>query len=199
MREPVGCGGPSVLMSFWRILGWLGRDSPPKGQRVWLFYSGPENYLDKHGERDFTSGRFLWSCAKGTAKGDLALLYRRSLTRASAKDMVSEGLISEKKAEELKGTRIGSDIPILWQVTSGNKGPLAPWAASRWVVCLARIHPPVRLLELKAEPRLKRWRDLRWNLQAQGRDALEIPPFAWAVIKELISTRLDRQVPQLTD
>jgi hypothetical protein len=66
-------------------------------------------------------------------------------------------------------------------------------------VCLARIQPPVRLSELKAEPRLKRWRDLRWNFQAQGRDALEIPLFAWTVIKELISSRLDRPVPQLME
>ena len=88
-------------MSFWRIFGWPGRDSSPRGKRVWLFYSGPENYLDKHGERDLTSGRFLWSCAKGTAKGDLALLYRRSLTGASIKEMINEGLISQRRAEEL--------------------------------------------------------------------------------------------------
>ena len=101
--------------------------------------------------------------------------------------------------EELKGMSIGSDIPILWQVTSGNKGPLGAWGASCWVKCLGRISPPISLSELKAEPRLKRWRDLRWNFQAQGRDALEIPPFAWEVIKELISSRLDRQVPGLID
>ena len=89
------------MMSFWRIFGWPGRDSSPRGKRVWLFYSGPENYRDKHGERDLTSGRFLWSCAKGTAKGDLALLYRRSLTGASIKEMINEGLISQRRAEEL--------------------------------------------------------------------------------------------------
>jgi hypothetical protein len=104
--------------------------------------------------------------------------------------MLNEGLISEDMVQQLKGRKIGSDIPILWRVISGNKGPLGSWGASCRVECVTRIDPPITLSELKGEPRLRKWRDLRWNFQAQGRDALEIPECAWVVLKEMITMRV---------
>jgi hypothetical protein len=51
--------------------------------KYWLFYAGPENYLSEDGERQFT-GELVWSSAPEVSPGDLALLYRRSLSKVTA-------------------------------------------------------------------------------------------------------------------
>lgn len=192
-----------------RLLGYLRksafagrRRSPPRASgeiKHWLFYAGPENYLSERGEIDFNRGKWHWSASPEVAMGDLVLLYRRSMARLTVDAIVEMTGMPERTAQELKRKPIGSDIAAIWEVVSGNRGPLGSWQASCMVRQLARIAPALTLAELKADRRLRAWKDLRWNFQAQGRDALEIPAFAWEVIKELISSRLDRPVPQLAD
>ncbi len=166
--------------------------------RYWLFYAGPENYLSDQGERDFSNTEWVWSGPREATQGDLALLYRKSLSRLSANEMAQSTGMPMEKAEELKRRGIGSDIPALWQVTTGDQGALGPWQSSSAVRQLAKIEPPITLSELKANRQLKKWRDLQWNFQAQGRDALEIPEFAWIILKKIISERIGRPFEQLT-
>jgi hypothetical protein len=52
------------------------------------------------------------------------------------------------------------------------------------------------LEELQAVSELKRWKSLRWNFQATGRSALEIPPFAWEVLSEIIERKYGIKVDQ---
>lgn len=87
---------------------------------------------------------------------------------------------------------VGSDLVAVWQVTSGNLGPLHHWPASCRVRHLATLAPPIALTELKATPALKRWTDLRWSFHSQGRAAIPIRDFAWAVLETLIATRIGR-------
>jgi predicted RNA-binding protein with PUA-like domain len=166
--------------------------------RYWLFYAGPENYLSEQGERDFAQGEWEWSGVPEVSKGDLALLYRKSVTRISAKALVELVGMPIETAHELKRKGIGSDISVLWQVQSANRGPLAKWQASYIVRTLAKIEPPITLSELKATPALRKWEDVRWNFQAQGRDALEIPEFAWVILKNIVSARITVPIEQLT-
>lgn len=163
--------------------------------RYWLFYAGPENYLSEQGERDFTNIEVVWSSVPDVAKGDQVLLYRKSLSDWSLNTMVELTGMSIKKAQELKRKGIGSDIPSVWEVVSGNLGCLGKWQTSCAVRHQANINPPIKLRDLKADLRLKRWQDLRWNFQAQGRDAIEIPEFAWVIIKEMISSRIGPTQP----
>jgi hypothetical protein len=58
------------------------------------------------------------------------------------------------------------------------------------VTHLASINPPLKLAELREDFRLLKWEDLRWNFQSKGREALEIPHFAWLIISEMISKRV---------
>ena len=161
--------------------------------KYWLFYAGPENYLSEDGERNFT-GELVWSSAPEISPGDLALLYRRSLSKVTVQMMVEGTGMPVETAEAIKRQGIGSDIVALWQVTSGNLGPLNEWQASCQVRHLATIAPPIALKELKGMKPLRKWQDLRWNFQAQGREALEIPEFAWKILKELISARITVQL-----
>lgn len=85
----------------------------------------------------------------------------------------------------------------MWQVTSGSLGPLHHWPASCRVRHLATLAPPITLTELNATPALKRWTDLRWSFQSQGRAAIPIPDFAWAVLETLIATRIGRAITDL--
>lgn len=108
--------------------------------------------------------------------------------------MVEGTGMSADTAEAIKRKGIGSDIAALWQVTSGNLGPLHGWQASCQVRHLATIVPPIALKELKGIQALRKWEDVRWNFQAQGRDALEIPEFAWRMLKDLITARIAVQL-----
>jgi hypothetical protein len=44
----------------------------------------------------------------------------------------------------------------------------------------------MQLEQLKAITQLKKWEGLRFNLQAKGHSALEIPAFAWEIINNVI-------------
>jgi hypothetical protein len=163
----------------------------------WLFYAGPENYLGASGERDFAAADGLWSGAAGVRECDLAVLYRRSLSRWSAEQMSELTGMSPEQARGLRERRIGSDIPLVWLITSGDQGPFNGWAHGFAVKLIASIEPPIGLKELRAEKRLRRWQDLRWNFRADGRDALEIPDFAWSVLREKIEQRLGTPITLL--
>jgi hypothetical protein len=163
--------------------------------RAWLFYAGPENYLDAGGERDFAASECVWSCSPDVAVGDVALLYRRALNWSIA-TMVGAGMLPAV-AKTAKVRNIGSDLPVLWQLLSGDVGPLHDWASSCHVRHLATLTPPISLKELKAIPALRRWEDLRWNFRAKGRAAVEIPAFAWEILATRIGERLGRRVEAL--
>jgi hypothetical protein len=94
----------------------------------WLFYSGPENYLSAEGERNFASEIGLWSGVPGVRKGDLALLYRRSLTKVSVGQMREMTGMSLQRARVVKRRKIGSDIPVVWRIVSDDKGPFNSWS-----------------------------------------------------------------------
>jgi hypothetical protein len=155
----------------------------------WLFYAGPENFLDRAGVRQFP-GHWRWSCTPDVAPGDLAILYRRSLGKMSPAAMVEAFGMTVEVAQAVKRQAIGSDLAGVWRVTSGNLGPLHDWDASCDVEHLADIQPPIALRELKAVPGLRKWEDLRWNFQAQGRAALAIPDVAWSILKDMIRERV---------
>ncbi len=164
---------------------------------AWLFYAGPENYLDRTGVRTFVGQDLIWSCEPETALGDLALVYRRSLGEVSVKQLVERLGMPPDTVRTVKQMGIGSDIGALWQVTSGNLGPLHDWPASCHVRQLTCLSPPLTLKELKAVPRLRGWEDLRWSFQAQGRAALKIPTSVWPVLRELLCTRIREAIPGL--
>jgi hypothetical protein len=163
----------------------------------WLFYAGPENYLCAHGERNFAAEEGLWSGASGVRNGDLAALYRKSLSKVSIEQMRELTGMSLQLAAEVKQRQIGSDILLIWRIVSGDQGPFGKWSNGYTVKLLVSIDPPITLKELKAESRLQKWQELRWNFQAQGREALEIPEFAWAVLREMVEQRLGRRMPEL--
>jgi hypothetical protein len=89
--------------------------------KVWLFYAGPENYLDQDGEREF-AGVFQWSSAPGVSAGDLVLLYRRSLTKVPTSLLVEVTGMALEVAQHVRRSEIGSDIAAVWRVTSGISG-----------------------------------------------------------------------------
>jgi hypothetical protein len=165
--------------------------------RYWLFYAGPENYLVATGERDSSREELLWSAAPEVAPRDLALLYRTSVSRLSVNEMVRLAGMSTDVAKQLKAQRIGSDIPLLWEVISRDLGPFGTWQSGCHVRFLTKIDPPLTLAELKGERALQKRSDLRWNFQAEGRDALEIPGFAWKILKRLIRERSSQAPEQL--
>jgi len=123
-------------------------------------------------------------------RGDLALLYRKSLKKFSPQELSQMLHMSLEHAKELKRHDVGSDIADVWEVIAGDQGPMPGWESSCLIRHVATIQPPVRLSELKAKQQLLKWKDLRWNFQAQGRDALEIPEFAWVLINQIIGERL---------
>lgn len=159
---------------------------------VWLFYAGPENWLDDNGERDF-SEQILWSCERYTQHGDLALLYRKSIDHMSPARLVKEFNLKREVAEEVKRRELGKDISLVWKVTSVKKLILPMWwrwAAGCWVERITRIDPPLKLDELRKDKRLwGNWEDLRRNFHASGRAALEIPLSAWTRLAEMIEER----------
>jgi hypothetical protein len=93
----------------------------------------------------------------------------------------------EDVAKRLKKTRIGKDFPVIWEATSDAKRKLFwHWVYGCSTKEIQRINPPLLLEVLKTKLQLKKWEGLRWNLQARGRSALEIPEFAWNAITNLI-------------
>ena len=157
---------------------------------VWLFYAGPENYLDARGEAEFAH-ELVWSAAPQVRIGDTAVLYRRSLGKLTAERLAKDADMPLTLAQALKKSGIGSDLSALWEVASLDLGPLGPWAASCRVHQIGQIRPPLTLKELRGNrPLYGAWPDLRWNFQAQGRDALEVPGRAWAILEPLVRARL---------
>ncbi len=172
------------LFSFWRSTRHTTSAGAPK--RYWLFYAGPENYLFEGGACDLPRETF-WSCERETKRGDLILVYRKSMDQLSVSYLVRQFGMSEDVAKRLKKTRIGKDFPVIWEATSDAKRTMFwHWTYGCNTKEVQRINPPLLLEALKAKQQLKKWEGLRWNLQARGRSALEIPEFAWNSINNLI-------------
>src|SRR3990172_63364 len=85
------------------------RRPPTKGQKFWLFYAGPENYLDENGERDY-QGEIFWSCEPETRKGDLILLYRKSINQLTVNLLISKFNMTKELAQDIKKKGVGKDI-----------------------------------------------------------------------------------------
>lgn len=179
------------LSSFWRLTRHTTSGEATK--RYWLFYAGPENYLFEGGVRDLPQEAF-WSCESETKRGDLILVYRKSMNHLSVDHLVREFGILENVAKRVKNAGIGKDFPVIWEVTSDAKRKLLwHWPYGCDTKELQRIDPPLRLQELKSELRLRKWEGLSWNLQARGHVVLEIPKFAWDVITNMIEDTRSRQ------
>ena len=158
-----------------------------------MFYAGPENYMAPDGLIDFTGREFTWSCVPDVASGDFALMYRKGLGKVSLSDIRRLTGVTAERAKTIKRD-VGSDIAEIFEIISGPKGPVGPWAETCDIRHLTSIRPALKLIELRADFRLLKWDDLRWNFQSQGRDALKIPEFACDVIDGMISGRTARQI-----
>lgn len=158
----------------------------PRGKGFWLFYAGPENYLCSSGVRELPQETF-WSCESETQKGDFILVYRKSMNPLSVDFLTREFDMPRQVAIRVKQSNVGKDFPAIWEATTDAKPtPRWGWAYGCEAREVQRIDPPLSLDQLKAEPRMRKWGGLRWNLQAKGRSALEIPQDAWDVIVSLI-------------
>ena len=178
-----------VLVVIFLILRSTIRDSSAGDQKFWLFYAGPENYLDEKGEIDY-QGEMLWSCEPGTRKGDLILLYRKSINQLTVDTLIRRFGMTREVAQDIKKRGVGKDISALWQAVSDSKRqPLWKWPYGCYVRQIQKLNPPISLEELKAIPALKGWEALRWNFQAKGHGALEIPPFAWEILSQTIERK----------
>ncbi len=166
-----------------------GADSAPDARKYWLFYAGPENYLSEAGLLELPRETF-WSCEPQTSEGDLILVYRKSMSQLSVDRLVQQFGMPRHVATAVKRTRVGKDFPVLWRaVSSAQQQPSWHWPYGCQTTEIQQINPPLLLEELKAEPQLRKWEDLRWNLQARGRSALEIPEFAWSLIVSMIQRK----------
>jgi hypothetical protein len=178
-----------VLVAIIWIFRPIRRDSSNVDQKFWLFYAGPENYLDKNGERDFQE-EILWSCEPGTRKGDLILLYRKSINQLTVDALIRRFKMTKEVAQDIKKKRVGKDISALWQAVSNSRRQLLwGWPYGCYVREIQKLNPPVSLEELKEVPELRRWKSLRWNFRATGRSALEIPSFAWEILLKIIERK----------
>jgi len=178
-----------VLVVVFLILKPAERGFSAVTQKFWLFYAGPENYLDENGENDF-QGKILWSCEPGTRKGDLILLYRKSINQLTINDLIRKFKMTKEVAQDIKKRGVGKDISALWQTVSDSKRKIFwKWKYGCDMQEIQKFNPPVRLEELKAVTALKRWEALRWNFQAKGHSALEIPPFAWEILSKIIEKK----------
>jgi hypothetical protein len=105
--------------------------------------------------------------------------------------------MTKEVAQDIKKRGVGKDFSALWQAVSDSKRRLLwGWPYGCYVREIQNLNPPVRLEELKAVPGLKRWESLRWNFQAKGRGALEIPPFAWEILSEIIERKCGVKINQ---
>lgn len=178
-----------VIVAIFLILKPLRRRSSNVDQKFWLFYAGPENYLDEKGECDH-QGEILWSCEPETRKGDLILLYRKSINNLTVNTLIRRFNMTEEVAQDIKKRRVGKDISAVWRAVSGGKRQsLWGWPYGCYVQEIQKLNPPLSLEELKAVPELKRWKSLRWNFRATGHSALEIPPFAWEILLKIIERK----------
>ena len=158
-------------------------------KKYWLFYAPPETYLSHRGIVDLPQHAF-WSCEPETKRGDLILVYRRSMNHLKVDDLVREFGMTREIATDVKQARIGMDFPVIWEASSNASAtPQWHWPYGCDTKELRRINPPLLLKALKSDSRLREWEGLRSNLQARGRSALEIPEFAWNVIISMIQTR----------
>jgi hypothetical protein len=179
----------TILVVIFLIFKSVKRDSSAITQRFWLFYAGSENYLDRNGERDF-QGKILWSCDPSTRKGDLILLYRKSINKLTVNVLMRRFKMTKEVAQDIKKRGIGKDISALWQaVSDSRRQSLWRWSHGCYVQEIQKLKPPVRMEELRSVPELRRWTSLRWNFQAGGRSALEIPPFAWEILSKVIESK----------
>ncbi len=164
----------------------IGTESPKRPKRYWLFYAGPENYLCEDGVRDLPTESF-WSCEPETREGDLILVYRKSKNQLTVSTLMNAFGMSRETAIKLTRMNVGKDFPVIWEATSNSKRKLSwHWPYGCSVREVRKISPPVRLEQLKSIAQLKGWEGLRFNLQAKGRSALEIPAFAWGIINNVI-------------
>jgi hypothetical protein len=178
-----------VLVAIFWILRPIGRDSSNVDQKFWLFYAGPENYLNENGERDY-QGEILWSCEPGTRRGDLILIYRKSINNLTANTLTRRFKMAKDVAQDIKKRGVGKDISALWRAVSDSKRQLLlGWPYGCYVREIQKLNPPVSLEELKSVPELRRWKSLRWNFRATGRGALEIPPFVWEILLKIIERK----------
>jgi hypothetical protein len=167
------------------------RKTSIKDQKFWLFYAGPENYLDENGEYGL-QGKAFWSCEPETRKGDLILLYRKSINQLSVNTLTRRFKMTKNVAQDIKKREVGKDISALWQAVSNSKRRFFwGWPYGCYVKEIQKLNPPIKLNELKSIPELRRWESLRWNFQAKGRSALEIPPFAWESLVKIIKMKCD--------
>jgi len=93
------------------------RKTSIKDQKFWLFYAGPENYLDENGVRSL-QGEVFWSCEPETRKGDLILFYRKSINQLSVNTLTRRFKMTKEVAQDIKKREVGKDISALWQVVS---------------------------------------------------------------------------------
>ncbi len=174
-------------MKLLKLLKAIIRAESPKGpKRYWLFYAGPENYLYAGGVGDLPTESF-WSCEPETRKGDLILVYRKSKNQLTVNSLMNDFGMSRDTAMMVAQMNVGKDFPVIWEATSNSKRKSSwHWPYGCGVREVRKISPPVRLEQLKSIPQLKKWEGLRFNLQAKGRSALEIPAFAWEIINNVI-------------
>jgi len=174
-------------MTLFQLLKTIVGAASPKGpKRYWLFYAGPENYLYENGVRDLPTESF-WSCEPETREGDLILVYRKSKNQLTVDSLMNSFGMSRDTAIEVSKMNVGKDFPTICEATSNSKRQSSwHWPYGCAVREVRKISPPIQLEQLKAIPQLKKWEGLRFNLQAKGRGALEIPAFAWEIINNVI-------------
>jgi hypothetical protein len=174
-------------MKLLQLLKAIIKAEAPKGpKRYWLFYAGPENYLYEGGVCDLPTESF-WSCEPKTREGDLILVYRKSKNQLTVNALMNNFGMSRDTAIKVTKTNVGKDFPVIWQATSDSKRRSSwHWPYGCRIREERKISPPLQLDQLKAIPQLKKWEGLRYNLQARGRSALEIPAFAWEIISKII-------------
>ncbi|MBU4257925.1 MAG: EVE domain-containing protein [Proteobacteria bacterium] len=172
------------------------RKTSIEDQKFWLFYAGPENYLDENGVRSL-QGEVFWSCEPETRKGDLILLYRKSINQLSVNTLTRRFKMTKEVAQDIKKREVGKDISALWQAVSNSKRRFFwGWPYGCYVKEIQKLNPPIKLDELKASPELRRWESLRWNFQAKGHSALEIPPFVWESLAKIIKMKCGVRINQ---
>jgi len=114
-REFVGGYLMGGLAGF--LLSLFTSGSIAASKKYWLFYAPPETYLSEQGILDLPQQAF-WSCEPETKRGDLILVYRRSMNHLSVDNLVREFGMARHVAMNVKETRIGMDFPVIWQVGS---------------------------------------------------------------------------------
>ncbi|MBW2020551.1 MAG: EVE domain-containing protein [Deltaproteobacteria bacterium] len=172
------------------------RKTSGEDQKFWLFYAGPENYLDENGVRSL-QGEVFWSCEPETRKGDLILLYRKSINQLSVNTLTRRFKMTKEVAQDIKKREVGKDISAVWQAVSNSKRRFFwGWPYGCYVKEIQKLNPPIKLDELKSIPELRRWGSLRWNFQAKGHSALEIPPFAWGSLAKIIKIKCGVRINQ---